>query len=200
MIINFEKFQEIEKDTMKILDRKKIVDTLSLAGLYLAVFETLKHSIEYSIKSFFSSPQETLSQEYENYKKEIEEFYPKNKDGKIINDKLFACMKWSKKMQIISSQDMSTIIKIRKHRNDVAHQLPKILLNDQIDINIDLMVKALELINKIEKWWAVNVDLPIVGDNYTENEDEIYPPNVLIINHTVKSLINFLFPSSENES
>ena len=70
---------------------------------------------------------------------------------------------------------------IKEKRNEVAHRLPKLMFSDMTK-DIDKMFQCMtDLLNKIEVWWVVNVEIPTHPD-YCEteiNEEEVVPGTVM---------------------
>lgn len=92
-------------------------------------------------------------------------------------------------MEAISNEDFQHLISIKDQRNVIAHKLPYILLEPQKDVDIHLLIKAKELIEKIEKWWIYNVAIPINQDlnDETIQEEQIKPGCVIILDQIFKT-------------
>ncbi len=145
----------METDHHKIFDQDLLKKNLTLASMYLVAFELLKTSIIDSIISF-------LSNEYRDGKHIISKAYEEDV-GKVDaqNSRLKLSCEWLKKNGAITEDDIADIFKIKDHRNKIAHELVSILSTDGVDIEMDNFRKISELVNKIDLWWLVNVELPI---------------------------------------
>lgn len=151
----------------KIINQSQIKQNLPVASLFLASFELLKTTIEDRIKGFLCNVKikENGKIEYimsQDYKSEvIERKIPKLDRRKYKEYHLFysSCL-WLKDMNAIDEKDVDDLKKIRKQRNDIAHNLVNLLIDDDTNINLDLLKKTQDLLIKIEKWWIVEVELP----------------------------------------
>jgi hypothetical protein len=124
--------------------------------LFIAAFEILKYNIEENIKKFFCYEVDESNSliENDNYKKEV---YSKYSDGKIIRNRFDGSLQWYHLNNALCNEDLTNIKKLKKFRNNLAHNTLEILMNDKeyyIEEKIDSCSKYL---NKIEKWWYVEV-------------------------------------------
>ena len=53
---------------------------------------------------------------------------------------------------------------IRKHRNELAHELSRFLGSAESDINISLLERIYYLMTQIDRWWIKEVEIPINPD------------------------------------
>lgn len=126
------------------------------ASIYLAAFEILKASIIERIETFFTDgfgPQGIiLSPEHET------EVKSRHKS------KVRASLEWLQEQEAISAEDIKAFDEIRESRNEVAHQIPK-LLGGESSINFaHQFERMVALLRKIEVWWIVNFELAINPD------------------------------------
>lgn len=164
----------------KFLDHDLIRSNLVLSALYLTAYEVLKGSIITSILDFFATEvgADGRSIPSEQYKIEVKEAH---------KDLLYASCLWLLRNEAITEQDVVDIRRIREHRNQVAHELPSILIEKDLNIEFGLFLRMRELLEKIEKWWVINVDIPANPDfdGKEVDEGEIQTGRVLIIDHVV---------------
>jgi len=105
---NIENFTEIE-----------LTKVLSYAGFILIAFELIKSLIVKPIKLFYNK---TIFDEKSPFKSYDEDVLIRHKH------QFEACLLYLRDfMKAINSADVSTIQTLRKHRNDLAHNLPKLL-------------------------------------------------------------------------
>src|SRR5690606_27117799 len=164
----------------KFLDHDLIRSNLVLSALYLTAYEVLKGSIITNILDFFATEvgADGRSIPSEQYKIEVKEAH---------KDLLYASCLWLLRNEAITEQDVVDIRRIREHRNQVAHELPSILIEKDLNIEFGLFLRMRELLEKIEKWWVINVDIPANPDfdGKEVDEGEIQTGRVLIIDHVV---------------
>lgn len=67
-------------------------------------------------------------------------------------------------MSAIGDTDIELVDEIRKHRNELAHDLPKFIATADAEINVNLLGSIYELLTKIDRWWIKEVDIPTNPD------------------------------------
>jgi hypothetical protein len=166
-------------DFDKFLNPNAIKNNLMLSALYLAAYEILKVAIIDNIKNFFYF-------EYRNGKAIPSKRY-KKEVIKMHKDLLYASCLWLERNEIITKSEVEEIERIRKHRNQIAHELPKLLANPDLNLNIAYFLRIRELLKKIELWWVQNVEIPTNPDfdNEDVNEGDIYPGRVVVLDHVI---------------
>jgi hypothetical protein len=65
---------------------------------------------------------------------------------------------------VITKDDIDYLEQIRKHRNLIAHEPLRLLIDENVNINISLLKKSQQLLNKIEKWWIIEFEIPVNPD------------------------------------
>src|SRR5437899_459841 len=95
------------KTHMKILDRELVRHNLTVAGLYLAAYELLVGSIVGQLRSFFTG----LGDDRAQYASEVLARH---------REVLTASCLWLKEMKVLTDDDLDSVERIRKHRNEVA--------------------------------------------------------------------------------
>jgi hypothetical protein len=148
----------------KFLNKEELKNNLLLASLYLTGYELLKNHIVIKLKDFF------LCGFNENgfiYSEDYKEVTKKHK--KIYEA---SCM-WLADMNAISQDDIIELQKIREHRDEIAHDLPKLLTERTTQININLLYKMKSYIDKIGNFWGsieADTNIDLVGENISYNE------------------------------
>lgn len=135
------KHKETRLDSDKFLNSENIRINLLLASLYLAAYEILKSAIIDSVKLFFPTP--------EDYEKEIG-----IKFDEIEQYALIPSCEWLQKMGAITKSEVGEFRQIRKHRNEIAHELHILLVGEEKEVNLGLFKRIRELLRKINIFWA----------------------------------------------
>jgi hypothetical protein len=156
--------EDIQADWERFLDPKELRPNLILASLYIAAFEILKNSIIERIRDFyitgFNENGWIIDPEYEK------RVFSKDKST------TYASLKWLLESHAINDDDIDKFNKVKECRNLLAHEITKFLakgLPPEFPVCFDDMVA---LVDKIEKWWIVNVEIPLNSD-LAEKADEI---------------------------
>jgi hypothetical protein len=142
---------------------------LITASLYIAAFAVLKNTIINRIKDFYLT----------GFDKSLE------KDGGWIIDPkyrtqvlsrnpspVYASLDWLKESHAIDDRDIAAFERAKKCRNDVAHRINQIL-SDGLPVDLpDRFAEMFALVDKIESWWIVNVEIPTNPDLDGKEIDE----------------------------
>jgi hypothetical protein len=137
---------------------------LILASLYIAYYEILKNSIIGRLKDFFAREwTKEGPMESETYKVEV---LTRNKSS------IYASLSWLIENEVIDRNDLESFEHIKKCRNELAHELTE-LINKGIELqHLDAFGKLINLLNKIEVWWILNVEIPTNEDFADKEIDE----------------------------
>lgn len=146
-----------EKDNttkwLNFLDPENLKDKLIFSSLYVATFESFKDYVTEEVKFFFntgfSNNEYTFSKEY---KSEV-----LSKDKSALN----ATLLWLKEHEAITDNDIETYNELRIYRNKLSHDLMELLFEGLPEDLPAKFIKLLELRVKIEKWWILNIEIPI---------------------------------------
>jgi hypothetical protein len=139
------------------------------ASIFIASFEILKTSIVERIRDFntngFNENRLIIDPSYER------DILSKHKNP------LSASLLWLKDNDVISAGDIALFDEIKKCRNIIAHEITRLLVEGlPVDFS-ERFNDMVALLDKIEKWWVVNVDIP-TGMYFGEkeiNENDIIP-------------------------
>ena len=150
-----------------ILNKNLVRRNLILSSLLLSSFETLKSVIEDRIIGFFSLGESCFDdngnfhfKKTEHFKAEVLEKYANEIKGND-NYRLFSsCCLWLRENEVILNEDLDTISLIRRQRNLIAHEMVRILFEDHTELNVCLIGATISLVEKIELWWVLNVEVP----------------------------------------
>ena len=148
----------------KFLNPETLQTNLICVGIFLSSYETLKDSIVDHIRSFymdgFDKDGPTLSPKYEAEVLVL--------DAK--RDVLRSSIAWLKQNQVINQNDERIFYELKKHRNELAHELPKFLSDSKRQVQLSKITDLVDLVVKIDRWWIINFELAI--------QDEIDPSQV----------------------
>ena len=176
----------------KFLEPEIVKNNLTLSALYLAAYELLKDAIVVNIREFFSF-------EYTDGKAIPSEQY-KNEVTRVHRDILYASCLWLQQNGVITENEVAEIQNIRKHRNQVAHELPKLLSDPNLNLNLGYFLRIRDLLEKIEMWWAMNVHIPTNPefDGVDMNEKDILPGRVIFIDYVISAVVADYLSKGDN--
>jgi hypothetical protein len=145
-------------------DKSDIRNQLIYAGLLIMIFEQFKKYVLETIDSFFSNEIE-IREEAAIYKrgekfKHIIKNHGKGEKGQHTNDAFRAALKWLlTEFNVISKKEFDEIEKLYLIRNNIGHELFRIILDDRKDlININDIYTVLNIYLKIYRWWLKEIE------------------------------------------
>ncbi len=130
--------------------------SLIIASLYIAAYELLKNTVVDRIKTFFMVG-------IDQHGVQIDSEYASEVQSRNASP-TYASLDWLKEMKAIDENDVEVFERVKKTRNCLAHEIVNLLtrgLPPDLHIRFSEMVA---LIDKIEKWWIVNVEIPVNPD------------------------------------
>lgn len=115
----------------------------------------------------------------------------KDEVTKVHKDLLFASCLWLRRNNVITESEVKEIENIRRHRNQVVHELPRLLSDTDLNLNTGYFLRIRELLKKIEVWWAKNVVIPANEDfdGVEVNEEDIQPGGVIVLDYIISAAI-----------
>lgn len=180
----------------KFINPDKLKSSLIRASIYLSAYELLKTSIIDHLRGFFASEwklnEKTGEVETvisESYKNKVRSLYPK--------DEFHSCCLWFFENKAISQKDLDSIAKIRKHRNSIAHELPKYLGSVKYDVDTSLLKELIEIIRKVDTWWLREIEIPTNPDFDHIDYDDIKWDDVLSGNMIIMNFLSSIYEGDD---
>jgi hypothetical protein len=144
----------------RFLNPDELRPTLMLSSIYISTFEILKDVIISRIKDFY----------WRGFDENGDIIDPKYQSDVLAKNSspLYASILWLKEAEAISDSDIELFNQIKKRRNDIAHEMFR-MLSEGLPVDFaERFNDMVSLVSKIEKWWIINVELetgPIVLDS-----------------------------------
>ena len=122
--------------------------TLIRAGCFLAAYELIRTEVVDGVHGFFWCGFDEGSHLYDEgqYQKHVLSLNPKSKYR--------ASCAWLIEMDALTVTDVDTLEAIYKHRQEIAHELPKLLIDPDFEVRTDLLVAAIECVRKLGVFWG----------------------------------------------
>ncbi len=157
----------------KFLNRELLKANLSFAALFLTAFELLKLSVIGAVENVLAWFPEDAKQ-IERYEAELGiRFDQRDERG------LLPSANWLFRIDVLTQDEIEVIKAIRNHRNEIAHELPRLLWEEGADIRVDLIKQARHLTMKIDVWSARNDVLFDLGGNEEIDLSEVPDEEIL---------------------
>ena len=81
---------------------------------------------------------------------------------------------WLVEMGALTADEVETLEAIYEHRKVIAHELPKLLIDPDLDVHTDLLVAAIECVRKLGVFWgSIEVDTNPDWDGQDVDYDDI---------------------------
>lgn len=148
---------DIEASWEKFLNPETLKQHLLAGGIYLAAYEMFKRSL-------VERPRELFCTGYRDGKDIIDPKYQVEVLSLSPKHVYHASSLWWKKQEVFSEEDVATAKKIRVHRDEIAHDIPRFLGTADGVIRIELLESIFVLLSKIDKWWIREIEIPANPD------------------------------------
>lgn len=153
---------DIWKSWNRFLKPENLKANLIILSLFITSYEILKDSIISRIRNFytngFNEKGWIVDKEYQIEVKNL---------NKSL---LYASLEWLKNMKVIDDNDIEEFNEIKKCRNELAHEIVNFITKGSNINPLPLFPKMINLLDKIEKWWILNVEIEL---NSNLNDKEI---------------------------
>ena len=153
---------DIWKSWERFLKPENLKANLIILSLFITSYEILKDSIIARIRNFytngFNEKGWIIDKEYQTKVKSL---------NKSL---LSASLEWLKNMKAIDDNDIEEFNEIKKCRNELAHEIVNFITKGSTINPLPLFPKMINLLEKIEKWWILNVEIKL---NPNLNDKEI---------------------------
>lgn len=169
----------------KLANPQVLQHNLIVASLYLVAFELLQTSIVDRPGAFFAS--EVKLTDSGRIKGKPTARYTANVLSLDPKHPFNASCLWLVSMGAISEDERLQIEAIRRHRNEVAHELPIFVVEADRVIDLGRLEQIRALLLKIERWWVLEVDVPTNPDfdGQTITAEDISPGPVLFLDFII---------------
>jgi hypothetical protein len=142
---------------------------LIIAALYIAAFELLKSTIVERIRDFYTTGFDKSIQKDGGWLVD-----PKYQSQVLSRNRspVYASLEWLKESQAVDDQDIAAFERVKECRNDVTHRITQVLSGGLPTDLPDRFGDILALVDKIGRWWVVNVEIPTNPDFDGQEIDE----------------------------
>ena len=137
---------------------------LIVASLYIAAYEMLSNLIVDRIKSFYTTGFDASGPRIDP--KYYVEVRSKN------SSPVYASLQWLKESSAIDDSDIAVFGNVKRARNELAHEIMNLLAKELPSDLHTRFAEMVSLIEKVEKWWIINVEIPATPDFDGHDIDE----------------------------
>lgn len=175
-----------------ILDTEVLRGNISLIAMYIMVYELLEDTIISRPKDFYSvlNFDEEARKKYDNC---VLSLYNKKAFPKINsrNKELIASLIWFKNSGAIDDNDIDIFSDSRTLRNEITHEMLTTITVGAAKL-VDQFCMMYGLFSKIEKWWILEIEVPIAGNYKPEevNQEDVMSGNIILLDIIIDILVN----------
>lgn len=153
-----------------------ITANLLQAAMFLVAYELLRGAIIDNTKSFFSSGfnqgELTYSAKYKTDVLDLD-----------AHPYRASCL-WLQNQEAFTDVDVEMAMAIRDHRNNIAHELPRILIDPDASVDFSLFAEANRLIAVLGRFWGrIEVDINPDFDNQEVRDEDIVSGPMMLMQH-----------------
>lgn len=189
--------QQVIQSWDKFLNPEKLKESLIKASLFLSAYEILKESIIDRPKSFFTHEWH-FDEKIGELKGKVSKSYKEKVLSLCPKDEFQSCCLWFKDQGAINESDLIEIAHARKHRNEIAHELPKYISSIDHDVNKNILETIVEVVKKIDVWWIREIEMPTSPDLDAVDMQNIDFENVIGGNTMFLNLILSIFEGDDS--
>lgn len=175
-----------------ILDTEVLRGNINLVAMYIMVYELLEDTIISRPKDFYTIIEfdEEAQKRYDN---NVLSLYDKKAFPKINsrNKELIASLIWFKNSGAIDDKDIDIFSTSRTLRNEITHEMLS-TISVGTEKLVDQFCMMYGLFSKIEKWWILEIEVPIAGVYKPEeiDQDGVMSGNMILLNIITDILVN----------
>jgi uncharacterized protein YutE (UPF0331/DUF86 family) len=136
-------------------------------SLFLTAWELLKSSVVDDLRDFFRPIGELRGKPSKEYRDRIKQLNER--------DLFKASCEWLKEWDALSAGDVDELLRLRKLRNRLAHELPSLILDRTFNVEESDFESVQSMLAKVGRYWArLDMDLePESGSTEIADEDII---------------------------
>ena len=174
--MNNANFENAIKGWEKLLNPQLLKTNLMFVSAYLAAYEMLKNNcLVERTRSFFTNGFDekgwNVSPDYQT------------KVLALDKSPMKASALWFKELGALTNDDLDLLNQLREYRNEVAHNITKIILSGEGEFKSDLFAAMLLLIKKLDIYWIRNVEMDCNPDFVGQEvaDDDISSGNMIVL-------------------
>ncbi|WP_280878024.1 hypothetical protein [Streptomyces pseudovenezuelae] len=159
---------------------ESVAATLMRAGCFLSAYELIKPQIIDGVRDFFLCG---IAEGEESYD-EVWSEYHQNVLTRNLKNRYLASCDWLVEVEALTAEQVATLGEIQKHRHEVAHELPKLLVDPDFEVRTDLLAAAVEIVRCLGVFWgSITADTDPQFDGQEVDYDDIKSGSYLLMEY-----------------
>lgn len=155
---------EVNEQWKNLFDIDVLKDSIQMVALYITVYELLESTVVSKPKDFFTVVNWDDEAKRE-YKAHVLSLYNPNAIPGINGRRkdIISSLLWFKQNGAIDDADIREFVASKQLRNTLAHQMLNAIAEGGVKIAVQF-TKMYSLFCKIERWWILEIEVPISGE------------------------------------
>jgi hypothetical protein len=161
------------------LSQESIGATLIRAGCFLSAYELLKAEVVEKVHDFFLRGVADGHSTYDeaSYRRDVLNRKP---------SKYSASCAWLVERQALTADQVVLLENVHAHRKEIAHELPKLLVDPDFEVRSDLLLAAVECLRALGVFWgSIAVDTDPAWDGKEVDYDDIKSGSFLLLEYLI---------------
>ena len=157
-----------------VCDKNALQENLTFIALYIGLYESFADTVESHVESFFCNDaflDKNGKIRYKPSEEYVEEIKNRSVDDKGNHNTLKSTMLWFVENGALTQDDYRLLLELKQLRNSFAHKMPQDLWSGLYEEHAKALGDLLSLYRKIERWWIVEIEIPIAGNDVPEGYD-----------------------------
>jgi uncharacterized protein (DUF1697 family) len=166
-----------EKLTAKLAP-ESVARTLIHAGCFLSAYELIKSEVVDKVHDFYLAgfDEHGLTYDEASYQRQVLSRNPKSKYR--------ASCSWLVENDALTAEEVATLEEIHQHRQEIAHELPKLLVDPDFEVKTDLLLAAVDCVRTLGVFWGrITVDTDPQWDGKDVADEDIKSGSYLLMEY-----------------
>lgn len=165
--------------------------TLSFAGLIPIVYEEVKRAVLVNVREFYGRGFDESGMLYD------EESYARDVTS-LDKNRFRAAAKWLVNNGAITDVQIEVLERLHVHRNDIAHEPLKYLVDPDEEPDAHLFTQAMEVLRDIHRFWIqVEIDIGTFEDHGNVIVEDVESPLMAVLAMLIQAVADGLREADE---
>lgn len=159
---------------------ESVMLTLIRAGCLLSAYELIKSEVVDGVRGFYASGFKGGKQLYDEtgYRQDVLSLDPKSKYR--------ASCAWLVGEGALTSAQAEALEQIHAHRQEIAHELPKLLVDPDFEVKADLLLAAVDCVRALGVFWGrISIDCDPQWDGQDVADEDIKSGSYLLMEYLI---------------
>jgi hypothetical protein len=120
------------------------------SGALMTGYELVKTAVEDDVRNFFTVGLDDDLRLQARYRAE---------GLSLGSNKIEASINWLVQNDGLTAEHVATLAAVRLHRNEVAHELARLLIDPDADVDVDLLMRLNDVVVALDRFWGpIHID------------------------------------------